>query len=83
VSPVQRYRLGTEAVNKRPAGDTPSLDVRLTDRSPCHPLVGSGSGPTLLVGGAAADVARWLTRRETRGVKTAEYTPLPGLGPWL
>jgi maleylpyruvate isomerase len=74
-------RLIVEAVNKRRGGDEQSLDVRPTDR-PLSGLVPIPGGP-FLVEGTAADLARWLTRRETRGVRTSNGAPLPGLGPWL
>ncbi|MFD7055037.1 maleylpyruvate isomerase family mycothiol-dependent enzyme [Streptomyces mirabilis] len=76
-------RLVAQAVQKRRAGDSPGLDVRLTDRNPGGTPVGSGDGPTPVVEGAAADIARWLTRREPRGLRTSDGTPLPELGPWL
>lgn len=76
-------RLVSEVVLKRRGGDAPNLTVRRTDRDPA--LV--GGGPLEVspgrVEGTAADLARWLTRRETRGVRTADGSPLPALGPWL
>jgi maleylpyruvate isomerase len=74
-------RLVVEAVNKRRSGDAPSLDVRPTDR----PLscVTALPGAPCLVEGTTADLARWLTRRETRGVEASNGAPLPELAPWL
>jgi maleylpyruvate isomerase len=74
-------RLVVEVVNKRRAGDAPGLDVHPTDRalSGLTPIPGA----PCLVEGSAADLARWLTRRETRGLSTSDRTPLPELGPCL
>jgi maleylpyruvate isomerase len=74
-------RLVVEAVNKRRRGDAPNLDVRPTDRALTS--LAALPGAACLVEGTAADLARWLTRRNIRGVHTADESPLPGLGPWL
>jgi len=74
-------RLVVEAVNKRRGADAPSLDVRPTDRSLAS--LATLPGAACVVEGTVADLARWLTRRETRGVHAADEGPLPGLGPWL
>ncbi|MFE2088605.1 maleylpyruvate isomerase family mycothiol-dependent enzyme [Streptomyces sp. NPDC059460] len=70
-------RLIAEAVRKRRAGDTPTLDVRPTDRQ------ADGPGTAGSVEGSASDLARWLTRRDPSGVHMSNGTPLPQLGPWL
>ncbi len=74
-------RLVVEVVKKRRAGHTPALNIRPTDRS----ILGLLDVPPVAgaVDGTAADLARWLTRRETRGVRTADGSPLPELDPWL
>nr|WSY53877.1 hypothetical protein OG999_29680 [Streptomyces sp. NBC_00886] len=74
-------RLLSEAVNKRRAGDAPALAVRATDRDVNGLDVSPNSARP--VQGTAAGLARWLTRWETRGVRTSDGSPLPVLGPWL
>jgi len=74
-------RLIDEAVAKHRAGDTPTLEVRPTDRDDDRSV--SVDGAKAVVEGAASDLARWLTRREARGLRRSDGTPLPELGPWL
>jgi maleylpyruvate isomerase len=74
-------RLVVDVVKRRRAGDEPTLDVRPTDRS-LSGLSNILDAPTQIEG-TATDLARWLTRRETRGMRTSDGTPLPELGPWL
>jgi len=70
-----------EAVAKHRAGDTPTLEVRHTDSDADRSV--SVDGANTAVEGAASDLARWLTRREARGLRTSDGMPLPELGPWL
>jgi len=74
-------RLIDEAVAKHRAGDTPTLEVRPTDRVDDRSVSVDGANP--VVEGAASDLARWLTRREARGLRRSDGTPLPELEPWL
>jgi maleylpyruvate isomerase len=74
-------RLIVDVVTRRRAGEEPTLDVRPTDRN-LSGLTHIFDSPTQIEG-TATDLARWLTRRETRGVRTSDGTPLPDLGPWL
>jgi maleylpyruvate isomerase len=74
-------KLIDDAVAKHRAGNTPTLEVRPTDRDDDRPVIGYGANAA--VEGAASDLARWLTRREPRGLRTSDGTPLPELGPWL
>jgi len=74
-------KLIDEAVAKHRAGDTPTLEVCLTDREDDRSVsVHEANAP---VEGAASDLARWLTRREARGLRRSDGTPLPELGPSL
>ena len=74
-------KLIDEAVAKHRAGDTPTLEVCPTDREDDRSVsVHEANAP---VEGAASDLARWLTRREARGLRRSDGTPLPELGPWL
>ncbi|WP_329568756.1 maleylpyruvate isomerase family mycothiol-dependent enzyme [Streptomyces sp. NBC_01361] len=70
-------RLIAEAVAKHQAMGVMDLAVQATDRS------GDAVGQPTRVEGTAADLARWLTRRDPDGVRTADGSILPGLQPWL
>ena len=74
-------KLIDEAVARHRAGSTPTLEVRPADGDKDRSV--SVHGATTAVEGAASDLARWLTRREARGLGTSDGTPLPELGPWL
>lgn len=75
--PAMLDRLIAEAVAKHQAIGVPDLAVRATDRA------GDTVGQSTHVEGTAAGLARWLTRRDPDGVRTADGSALPGLKPWL
>jgi maleylpyruvate isomerase len=69
-----------DAVAKHRASDAPTLSVIPTDRevTACHE-----TSPATAVEGRTSDLARWVTGRGTRAIRTVDRTPLPDLGPWL
>jgi len=69
-----------DALAKRRSTGTPTLTIRPTDRLSFPHSEGPFSGP---IEGSASDLARWLTGRGSRDIRTTDGSPLPELGPWL
>ena len=74
-------RLVTEAAARHRTRGAPQLKIAVADPA------GNSAPPTIESGGTVvgplAALARWLTRRQHDGVRSADGAPLPELEPWL